>query len=99
MHSRPRAFLLAIFDLTSGFASSRGLESRLLQTPPGRRAAHPLQIEHNRHDGRDGSQGGVRLDFLMSGGNYITVQPTEVTMTPMDVPAEGISLVGQMYEE
>jgi hypothetical protein len=35
----------------------------------------------------------------MSGGNYITVQPTEVTMTPMDVPAEGISLVGQMYEE
>ncbi len=41
--------------------------------------------------------GGVHLDFLTNGGKYIAVQPTGVTMAPMDVPVAGISLDGQMY--
>ncbi len=41
--------------------------------------------------------GGVHLDFLTIGGKYIAVQPTGVTMAPMDVPVAGISLDGQMY--
>jgi Domain of unknown function (DUF4185)/TIR domain len=41
--------------------------------------------------------GGVHLEFLTNGGKYIAVQPTSVTMAPMDVPLAGISLDGQMY--
>ena len=41
--------------------------------------------------------GGVHLDFLTNGGKNIAVQPTGVTMAPMDVPVAGISLDGQMY--
>jgi len=40
---------------------------------------------------------GVQLDFLTSGGNYIAVQPTDITMALLDVPVAGISLNGQMY--
>jgi Domain of unknown function (DUF4185)/TIR domain len=42
-------------------------------------------------------EAGVRLDFLTNGGGYVAVQPTGVTMTPMDAPVAGISLNGQMY--
>ena len=42
-------------------------------------------------------EAGVHLDFLTNGGNTIGVQPTGVTMAPMDVPVAGISLDGQMY--
>jgi hypothetical protein len=41
--------------------------------------------------------GGVHLDFLTNGGKNIAVQPTGVTMAPMDVPVAGVSLDGQMY--
>jgi hypothetical protein len=41
--------------------------------------------------------GGVHLDFLTNSGKYIAVQPTGVTMAPMDTPVAGISLDGQMY--
>ncbi|MGA7793519.1 MAG: DUF4185 domain-containing protein [Candidatus Acidiferrales bacterium] len=41
--------------------------------------------------------GGVHLDFLTNGGKNVAVQPTGVTMAPMDVPVAGISLDGQMY--
>jgi len=47
--------------------------------------------------GTTNPNGGVHLDFLMNGGKFITVQPTGVTMAPMDVPVAGISLDGQMY--
>jgi hypothetical protein len=42
-------------------------------------------------------QGGVHLDFLTNAGNYIAVQPTEITMALLDVPVAGVSLDGQMY--
>ena len=42
-------------------------------------------------------QGGVHLDFLTNAGNYIAVQPTDITMALLDVPVTGISLDGQMY--
>jgi len=41
--------------------------------------------------------GGVHVDFLTNGGNYIAVQPTGITLAPLDVPVAGISLNGQMY--
>ena len=41
--------------------------------------------------------GGVHLDFLTNGGKNVAVQPTGVTMAPMDTPVAGISLDGQMY--
>ena len=41
--------------------------------------------------------GGVRLDFLTNGDKYIAVQPTGITLAPMDVLVAGISLDGQMY--
>jgi hypothetical protein len=41
--------------------------------------------------------GGVRLDFVTNGSKNIAVQPTGVTMAPMDVPVAGISMDGQMY--
>ena len=40
---------------------------------------------------------GVQLDFLMNGGDYIAIQPTDITLTLMDVPVAGISLNGQIY--
>jgi hypothetical protein len=40
---------------------------------------------------------GVRLDFVTSGSNLVAVQPPDVAMSPMDDPAGGISLGGQMY--
>jgi len=42
-------------------------------------------------------EGGVRLDFLTNGGSYIAVQPSDINMSLMDVPASGISLDGQLY--
>lgn len=42
-------------------------------------------------------ESGVRLDFVMSGSDLVAVQPPDVAMTPMDDPAGGISLGGQMY--
>jgi hypothetical protein len=42
-------------------------------------------------------ESGVHLDFLTNGGNYIAVQPTDITMALLDVPVAGISVDGQMY--
>jgi hypothetical protein len=42
-------------------------------------------------------EGGVHLDFVTSGGNYIPVQPSDTTTALLDVPVGGISLGGQMY--
>ncbi len=42
-------------------------------------------------------EGGVHLDFLTSGGNYIAVQPSDTDVSLTDVPVAGISLEGQMY--
>jgi len=42
-------------------------------------------------------QGGVHLDFLTNAGNYVALQPTDITMALLDVPVAGISLDGQMY--
>ena len=47
-------------------------------------------------DARDPA-GGVRLDFLTVGGDYLTIQPPGVSMGPFEVPVSGISLDGQMY--
>lgn len=40
---------------------------------------------------------GVKLDFVTSGSNLVAIQPPDVAMSPMDDPAGGISLGGQMY--
>ncbi len=40
---------------------------------------------------------GVRLDFLMNGNRYLTVQPPGIRMGAFEVPVSGISLGGQMY--
>jgi hypothetical protein len=40
---------------------------------------------------------GVRLDFLKSGSDYLTIQPPGVSMGAFEVPVAGISLGGQMY--
>jgi hypothetical protein len=40
---------------------------------------------------------GVRLDFLMAGRDYLTIQPPGISMGPFEVPVAGISLGGQMY--
>jgi Domain of unknown function (DUF4185) len=40
---------------------------------------------------------GVRLDFLMSGGDYLTIQPPGISMGAFEVPVAGISLGGQVY--
>ena len=42
-------------------------------------------------------EGGVRLDFLMSGSDYLTIQPPGVSMGAFEVPVAGISLGGQVY--
>jgi hypothetical protein len=41
--------------------------------------------------------GGVHLDFLKNGDSNVAVQPTGVTMAPMDGPVAGVSLDGQVY--
>lgn len=47
-------------------------------------------------DAHDPEQG-VRLDFLTSGGDYLTIQPPGISMGAFEVPVTGISLDGQMY--
>jgi hypothetical protein len=42
-------------------------------------------------------ESGVRLDFLTSGSDYLTIQPPGISMGPFEVPVAGISLGGQMY--
>ena len=45
----------------------------------------------------DDPERGVRLDFLMSGGDYLTIQPPGISMGAFEVPVAGISLGGQAY--
>jgi Domain of unknown function (DUF4185) len=40
---------------------------------------------------------GVRLDYLMDGKNYLTVQPPGISMGAFETPIGGISLGDQMY--
>jgi hypothetical protein len=40
---------------------------------------------------------GVRLDFLTSGSDYLTIQPPGISMGAFEVPVAGISLGGQVY--
>jgi hypothetical protein len=40
---------------------------------------------------------GVRLDFLMAGRDYLTIQPAGISMGAFEVPVAGISLGGQTY--
>jgi hypothetical protein len=47
-------------------------------------------------DARDPERG-VRLDFLQSGSDYLTIQPPGISMGAFEVPAAGISLGGQAY--
>ena len=42
-------------------------------------------------------EGGVRLDFLKSGSDYLTIQPPGISMGAFEVPVAGISLGGQVY--
>jgi Domain of unknown function (DUF4185) len=42
-------------------------------------------------------ESGVRLDFLQSGGDYLTIQPPGISMGAFEVPVAGISLGGQIY--
>ena len=42
-------------------------------------------------------ESGVRLDFLKSGNDYLTIQPPGISMGAFEVPVAGISLGGQMY--
>jgi hypothetical protein len=42
-------------------------------------------------------ESGVRLDFLKSGSDYLTIQPRGVSMGAFEVPVAGISLGGKMY--
>jgi hypothetical protein len=47
-------------------------------------------------DARD-PDAGVRLDFLTSGSDYLTIQPPGISMGPFEVPVAGLSLNGQIY--
>ena len=47
-------------------------------------------------DAADPEQG-VRLDFLMAGRDYLTIQPPGISMGAFEVPVAGMSLGGQMY--
>jgi hypothetical protein len=47
-------------------------------------------------DATDPEQG-VRLDFLMAGRDYLTIQPPGISMGPFEVPVAGISFGSQMY--
>jgi hypothetical protein len=40
---------------------------------------------------------GVRLDFLTSGSDYLTIQPPGISMGAFEVPVAGINLGGQVY--
>lgn len=40
---------------------------------------------------------GVRLDFLTTGRNYLTIKPPDINMGAFEVPVSGISLGGHMY--
>ncbi len=42
-------------------------------------------------------ESGVRLDFLKSGNDYLTIQPPGISMGAFEVPVAGISLGGQAY--
>jgi len=42
-------------------------------------------------------ESGVRLDFLKSGSDYLTIQPPGISMGAFEVPVAGISLGGQVY--
>jgi hypothetical protein len=42
-------------------------------------------------------EGGVRLDFLKAGSDYLTIQPPGISMGAFEVPVAGISLGGQAY--
>jgi Domain of unknown function (DUF4185) len=42
-------------------------------------------------------ESGVRLDFLKSGSDYLTIQPPGISMGAFEVPVAGISLGSQMY--
>jgi Domain of unknown function (DUF4185)/Uncharacterised protein family (UPF0175) len=42
-------------------------------------------------------EAGVRLDFLKSGNDYLTIQPPGISMGAFEVPVAGISLGGQIY--
>lgn len=42
-------------------------------------------------------ESGVRLDFLKSGSDYLTIEPPGISMGPFEVPVAGISLGGQVY--
>jgi Domain of unknown function (DUF4185) len=45
----------------------------------------------------DDPESGVRLDFLKSGSDYLTIQPPGISMGAFEVPVAGISLAGQIY--
>ena len=45
----------------------------------------------------DNPESGVRLDFLKSGSDYLTIQPPGISMGAFEVPVAGISLGGQVY--
>jgi Domain of unknown function (DUF4185) len=45
----------------------------------------------------DDPESGVRLDFLKSGSDYLTIQPPGISMGAFEVPVAGISLGGQVY--
>jgi len=44
----------------------------------------------------DDPESGVRLDFLKSGSDYLTIQPPGISMGAFEVPVAGISLGGQV---
>jgi hypothetical protein len=44
-----------------------------------------------------GPESGVRLDFLKSGNDYLTIQPPGISMGAFEVPVAGINLGGQVY--
>ncbi len=40
---------------------------------------------------------GVRLEFLMDRRKFLAIEPTGISMGPLEVPVAGISIGGQMY--
>jgi len=45
----------------------------------------------------DDPENGVRLDFLKSGSEYLTIQPPGISMGAFEVPVAGINIGGQVY--
>jgi hypothetical protein len=45
----------------------------------------------------DNPERGVRLDFLKSGTDYLTIQPSGISMGAFEVPVAGISLGGRVF--